>query len=71
LAKRQQFGVIFDEFSTAHAGLRYTSASGNNSDVRFRLHDPDFLSKSGNFGDTRMLWTIFWPPFHCTCAILP
>jgi len=38
-----QFGVIFDEFSTAHARLRYISASGNNSDVRFWLGDPDFL----------------------------
>jgi len=35
--------VIFTIFQLAHERLRYISASGNNSDTRFRLGDPDFL----------------------------
>lgn len=39
----RKFGVIFGDFWTAHARWRYISSSGNKSDVRFALDDPDFL----------------------------
>jgi len=39
----RKFGVIFGDFWTAHARWRYISSSGNKSDVRFALGDPDFL----------------------------